>query len=78
MKEFVEHLVKDLVDNPDQVKIDEIKGEETTIMEVRVAKADFGRVLGKHGRIIGAIRLLVAAVGRKEENRLYRLELLED
>jgi uncharacterized protein len=76
MKDFVEYIVKQLVDYPDQVNVTEVIGEDTTICELEVAKEDMGKVIGKHGRTITAIRLLLAAAAKKGK-RHCSLELLE-
>ena len=68
MKEFVEYVVKQLVDEPDQVKVSEVRGEKTSIYELKVAKQDIGKVLGKKGRTIDSIRLLVGAVAKSKQH----------
>ena len=50
-KDLVEYIVKSLVDNPSEVNVNVIEGEKSTILELRVASADIGKVIGKHGRI---------------------------
>ena len=65
MKQLIEYLVKALVDEPDQVDIQEVPGEEATTYEVRVAPDDLGKVIGKQGRIANALRT-VAKAGRDE------------
>lgn len=59
MKELVEVIAKFLVDNPDEVTVNEIKGEQSIILELRVAQDDMGKVIGKQGRIAKAIRTVV-------------------
>ena len=76
MKEFVEYIVKQLADYPDQVNVAEIIGEHTIICELKVAKEDVGKVLGKHGRTINSIRVLLSAAARKRKRHCI-LELLE-
>ena len=76
MRELVESIVKALVDNPDEVSVTEIEGEQTTILEVRVAKPDIGKVIGKQGRTAGAIRTILGAVGMKLRKR-FVLEILD-
>ena len=76
MKELVETVIKSLVDNPDEVKVNQIDGENSTIMEVRVAQSDLGKVIGKQGRTAMAIRTILSAIGMKERRR-YNLEILE-
>jgi len=70
MKELVEYLVKALVDKPEEVKISQIEGESITILEIRVASDDAGKVIGKDGRIANAIRTIVKAAGAKNKNRI--------
>lgn len=70
MKEVLEVLAKALVDNPDQVSVNEIEGESTTILELRVADDDMGRVIGKQGRIAKAIRTIVKAAATRENKRV--------
>ena len=76
MKELVEMIAKVLVDNPDQVIVTEVKGEETTILELRVARSDLGMVIGKQGHTARCIRTLVGAAGMKLRKR-FVLEILE-
>ena len=76
MKEFVEYLIKQLVDYPDQVVVHEFKSEATTFYEVKVAKGDMGRIIGSNGIIIQSIRLLVTNVARKN-NQHVQIELVE-
>ncbi len=61
MKDLVEYMVKSLVDNPEQVKVSEVQGEQSVIYEVRVAPEDMGKVIGKQGRIARSIRTIVKA-----------------
>ena len=65
MKELVEVIVKALVDSPDNVEINERVDKKTTILEVRVADSDMGKVIGKQGRIAKAIRTVVRAAANK-------------
>jgi predicted RNA-binding protein YlqC (UPF0109 family) len=76
MKELIEYLAKVLVDRPEDVVVHEIAGETTTVLELRVGEGDLGKIIGKHGRTILAIRNIVSAVAGKE-NRRVTLELLE-
>ncbi len=75
-KELVEYMVKSLVDNPEQVEINEIEGEKSTILELRVTKEDIGKVIGKHGRIARAIRTIINASATKSGKRVV-LEILD-
>jgi predicted RNA-binding protein YlqC (UPF0109 family) len=76
MKEFVEYVVKHLVDHPDQVRVSEVFGETTTVYELRVAQRDMGKVIGKNGRTAQAIRVLLNAIARKS-GKHATLEILE-
>jgi hypothetical protein len=77
MKELVEYLVKALVDKPDEVKISQTEGESVTILEIRVASDDAGKVIGKDGRIANAIRTIVKAAGAKNKKRVT-VEIMTD
>ncbi|MDF2882676.1 MAG: hypothetical protein K0R54_3233 [Clostridiaceae bacterium] len=70
MKELVEIIAKSLVDNPDMVQINEIAGEQSIILELKVAPEDMGKVIGKQGRIAKAIRTVVKAAAIKENKRV--------
>lgn len=70
MKELVEYLVKALVDKPEEVAISQTEGESVTILEIRVASDDAGKVIGKDGRIANAIRTIVKAAGAKNKKRV--------
>ena len=76
MKELVAEIAKSLVDDPDQVSVQEIAGEQVTMLELRVAPGDLGKVIGKQGRTARSIRTLLTAAGVKL-NRRYTLEILE-
>ncbi|NLN41354.1 MAG: KH domain-containing protein [Clostridiales bacterium] len=69
MGELVKFIAQSLVDNPDQVEVKEIQGEQTVIIELRVAPEDMGKVIGKQGRIAKAIRTVVKAAATKEKKR---------
>ena len=69
MKNFLIQIVKALVDNPEQVQVNEIEGTQTTILELRVAESDMGKVIGKHGRTANAIRTLLNAASGKAGKR---------
>jgi len=77
MREIIRKIVKAIVDSPEDVNISEIDGGRTTIIELKVAKDDIGKVIGKQGRTISAIRTLLASAGGKEKVR-YVLELIEE
>jgi len=76
MKQLVESIARALVDQPDRVQVKEIEGEQTTVLELRVATEDLGKVIGKQGRTARAIRTLLAAAGMKIRKR-FVLEILE-
>ncbi|MBI5555531.1 MAG: KH domain-containing protein [Elusimicrobia bacterium] len=76
LKELVEYIVKALVDEPDKVSVAEIQGEQAIILELKVAQPDIGKVIGKQGRIVKAIRLLIGAAGAKARKRIV-LEIIE-
>jgi len=76
VKELVELIVKSLVDNPDKVKVTQLDGEQSSIIELAVAPEDMGKVIGKQGRNAQAIRVIVAAAGMKLKKRV-NLEILE-
>ncbi|HCW53347.1 KH domain-containing protein [Clostridium sp. SM-530-WT-3G] len=70
MKELVEYLAKSLVDNPDAVTVNEVDGEQSLILELKVAPDDMGKVIGKQGRIAKAIRTVVKAAAVKQHKRV--------
>ena len=70
MKELVEFLVRSLVDKPEEVKVSQTEGEAVTILEIRVAPDDAGKVIGKEGRIANAIRTIVKAAAAKSGKRV--------
>ena len=70
MKELVEVLARALVDHPEQVKVNEVQGEKSIILELKVAGEDMGKVIGKQGRIAKAIRTVVKASAAKEGKRV--------
>ncbi len=76
MKQLVEQIARSLVDNPDKVQVREVTGEQTTVLELRVAPEDLGKVIGKQGKTARAIRTILAAAGMKMRKR-YMLEILE-
>ncbi len=76
MKELVELIAKSLVDEPEQVQVAEIEGEKVTVIELRVAPGDLGKVIGKQGRTARAIRILLNATATKLRKRAV-LEILE-
>jgi predicted RNA-binding protein YlqC (UPF0109 family) len=74
--EFVDFMAKSIVDNPEEVKVTEIAGEKTTVIELRVAQEDLGKVIGKQGRTAKAIRSILSAAAAKIKKRAV-LEILE-
>ena len=76
MKDLISYIVKALVDQPDQVSITEIQGEHTNVLELKVAKSDMGKVIGKQGRNAQALRTILSAASGKTRTR-YILEIVE-
>ena len=76
MKQLVEMIAEALVDNPDEISVTEIEGEQTTVLELRVAQSDLGKVIGRQGRTARAMRTLLGAAGTKLRKR-FVLEILE-
>ena len=76
MKELIEMIAKALVDNPDQVAVNAIDGEQSTVLELKVAPTDLGKVIGKQGRTARSIRTILGAAGMKLRRR-FTLEILE-
>ncbi|PJB83624.1 MAG: RNA-binding protein [Acidobacteria bacterium CG_4_9_14_3_um_filter_49_7] len=76
MKDLMVAIAKALVDNPEQVEVTEIEGEQTTVLELRVAQEDLGKVIGKQGRTARAVRTILNASGMKLKKR-FVLEILE-
>ncbi len=75
-RDLVEYIVKSLVDDPAAVDINVIEGEKSTILELRVAQDDVGKVIGKHGRIAKAIRTILSATSGASSKRVI-LEILD-
>jgi len=76
LKELIEYIAKSLVDNPDAVKVSEIEGEQTSVIELKVAKEDLGKVIGKQGRTARAMRTILSAASTKAKKRAV-LEIIE-
>ncbi len=76
MKKIIQIIAQALVDQPDLVFVTEIGGANTSILELKVAKEDIGKVIGKQGRTAGAIRTILSAVSAKEKKRAL-LEIVE-
>jgi predicted RNA-binding protein YlqC (UPF0109 family) len=77
MKELITYIAKALVDNPDEVKVTEVEGDQTSVLELKVAKEDLGKVIGKQGRTARAMRTLLGAASAKIKKRTV-LEIVED
>jgi predicted RNA-binding protein YlqC (UPF0109 family) len=73
---MIEYIAKSLVDSPDEVKVTEIEGEQTAVLELKVAKEDLGKVIGKQGRTARAMRTLLGAASAKVKRRAV-LEIIE-
>jgi predicted RNA-binding protein YlqC (UPF0109 family) len=76
MKDLITEIVQALVDQPDQVSVSEIMGENTNVLELKVAKSDMGKVIGKKGHTAQALRTILSAAAGKTRKR-YILEILE-
>ncbi|MGB6068635.1 MAG: KH domain-containing protein [Desulfomonilaceae bacterium] len=76
MRELIEYIAKALVDNPEEVSVSELEGEITSVLELRVAKTDLGKVIGKQGRTARAMRTILSAASTKLKKRAV-LEILE-
>ena len=76
MKELVKYMAQALVDNPDVVEVSEVIGEQTSVIELRVAKEDLGKVIGKQGRTAKAMRTILSAASTKIRKRTV-LEIIE-
>ena len=76
MKELIGYIVRAIVDDPEHVTITEVEAEHNVVIELRVAKSDMGRVIGKHGRNAQAIRTILSAASGKTRKR-YMLEIVE-
>ena len=76
MKEMIERIAKALVDEPENVTVTQIDGMNTAILELKVSKSDIGKIIGKHGRTVGALRTLLSAASAKVKKRTV-LEVVE-
>ena len=76
MKNLIIHIAQSLVDYPEQVEVNEIEGSQTSVLELRVAKEDLGKVIGKQGRTARAIRTILSAASAKIKKRSV-LEIIE-
>ena len=75
-KDLIEYIAKSLVNDPSSVSVHEVEGEESTVIELRVAQSDIGKVIGKYGRIAKALRTVLSASANKTGKR-YTLEILD-
>ena len=78
MKEFIETIVKQLVDKPNDVNVNPIESDDTVTYELTVGDGDYGKVIGKRGRNVSAIRTILFAINAKEGGKRARLELMDD
>ena len=76
MKELIEFVARALVDNPEAVQVHEVEGEQTSVLELKVAKEDLGKVIGKQGRTARAMRTILSAASTKIRKRAV-LEIIE-
>jgi len=76
LRELIDFMARALVDNPEKVKVSEIEGEQTSVIELRVAKEDLGKVIGKQGRTARAMRSILSAASTKIRKRAV-LEIIE-
>jgi len=76
MKNLIEYIAKALVDNPDQVSVNEVDGSQTAVLELKVAKEDLGKIIGKQGRTARAMRTILSASSAKLQKRTV-LEIVE-
>ncbi len=76
MEKLIEHIARSLVDSPEEVSVSSISGNQTSVLELKVAKNDLGKVIGKKGRTAQAMRTILSAVSSKEKKRTV-LEIIE-
>ena len=76
MKDLIKYIAKALVDNPDAVNVSEVEGNQTSVLELKVAKEDLGKVIGKQGRTARAMRTILSAASAKVKKRTV-LEIVE-
>ncbi len=76
MRDLIYYIAKALVDNPDQVAVNEVEGNQTSVLELKVAKEDLGKVIGKQGRTARAMRTILSAASAKIRKRTV-LEIIE-
>ena len=78
MKEFIDTIVKQLVDKPNDVNVNPVESDDTITYELTVGDGDYGKVIGKRGRNVSAIRTILFAINAKEGGKRARLELMDD
>ncbi len=76
IRDLIEYIAKALVDHPDQVKVSEVEGEKTSVIELYVAKEDLGKIIGKQGRTAKSIRVILGAASAKLKKH-FVLEIIE-
>ncbi|MDP7076776.1 MAG: KH domain-containing protein [Desulfobacterales bacterium] len=76
MKDLIKYIAESLVDNPEQVSVKEVEGNQTSVLELKVAKEDLGKVIGKQGRTARAMRTILSAASAKIKKRAV-LEIIE-
>jgi len=76
MKDLIKRIVQTMVDNPEEVEVSEIEGDQISVLELKVAKTDIGKVIGKKGRNVRAIRTILSAASAKAKKHTA-LEILE-
>ncbi|OIO32816.1 MAG: RNA-binding protein [Candidatus Hydrogenedentes bacterium CG07_land_8_20_14_0_80_42_17] len=77
MKELIEYCARELVEKPEAVSIKEVKGSKSCIYELSCATEDMGRIIGREGRIIKSLRILIKAIAAKKQGETVELELIE-
>jgi len=76
MKDLIKYIAQSIVDNPEQVKVEEVVGSYTSVLELKVAKEDIGKIIGKQGRTAQAMRTILSAASGKAKKRIV-LEIIE-
>jgi len=76
MRDLIKYIAEALVDNPEQVSVEEVEGNQTSVLELKVSKEDLGKVIGKQGRTARALRTILSAASAKEKKRTV-LEIVE-
>ena len=77
LSDLISHIGKSLVDHPEEVRVSEVAGQQTTVIELRVAKSDLGKIIGKQGKTAHALRTILTAASSKLRKRSM-LEIIED